>query len=62
MGAVAMTTVMTAYKEFGGIKFPTSVTQKVDQQQMVITIANVTLGAVPDSAFAMPEAVKALKK
>jgi zinc protease len=62
MGPVAMTTVMGDYKEFGGVKFPTRVTQKVDQQQMVITIANVSLGAVPDSAFAMPEAVKALKK
>jgi zinc protease len=62
MGTMAFTAVYADYKDFGGVKFPTRTVQKVDQQQMVVTVASVTVGAVPDAAFALPEAIKALKK
>jgi len=62
MGAMTITSAMSDYKEFGGVKFPTRMTQKVDQQQMVMTFTSIALSAVPDSAFAMPDAVKALKQ
>ena len=62
MGTAALQTAWSDYKEFGGIRFPTRHMQKVDQQSLVTTVSSVSFGTVPDSAFVMPAAIKALKK
>jgi hypothetical protein len=62
MGTMALTITWSDYKDFGGIKFPTRLEQKVDEQSMLSSISSITLNTVSDSVFALPPAVKALKK
>jgi outer membrane lipoprotein-sorting protein len=53
---------MGEYKKFGGVLMPTKLENQMGPQKMVVTIKDVTLNAVPESAFAIPENVKPLIK
>jgi len=62
MGALQATTLNTDYKAFGGVLSPMLVTVKVMGIEQVVRTESVELGPVPDSIFALPAAIKALKK
>ncbi|HEU0052969.1 MAG TPA: hypothetical protein VFQ39_07315 [Longimicrobium sp.] len=58
MGAEAVI-LYEDYRDFGGVKYPTKVTTSAGGQQLVLTVKSVTYDAIPASAFAVPDAVKA---
>lgn len=60
MGDINVTSVMSDYKEFGGMKVATKMVQKIGPQQIIVTIGSIEVNGVDDSAFVMPEEVKAL--
>lgn len=60
MGEIKITSVLSDYKEFGGMKMPTKTTTSMGPQQMIMTISKVELNKVEDSAFKRPAAVEAL--
>ena len=62
MGALQATTLNTDYKAHGGVLSPSLVTIKVMGIEQVVRTESVELGPVPDSIFALPAAIKALKK
>jgi len=55
-------TMESAYKDFGGVKLPTIVTNRTRAGSMVITIDSVEFDRVPASALAPPPQVRALIK
>jgi hypothetical protein len=57
-----VSTVESAYKDFGGVKLPTVVTNRTRAGSMVITIDSVEFDRVPASALALPPQVRALIK
>lgn len=60
MGEIKISSVLSDYKDFGGMKMPTKTTTSMGPQQMVLTISKVELNKVEDSAFKRPPAVEAL--
>jgi hypothetical protein len=56
------TLVMTAYKDFGGVKMPTKRVMKLPVGEVVMDITAVEFDKVDASTFALPDAVKALVK
>ena len=62
MGALQATTLSTDYKAHGGVLSAMLVTVKVMGIEQVVRTESVELGPVPDSIFALPAAIKALKK
>ncbi|HUQ81249.1 MAG TPA: hypothetical protein VM076_08935 [Gemmatimonadaceae bacterium] len=60
MGSVDVTNLLSDYKEFGGQKIATRLTQQVMGQEQVITITTVDYDAADPAAFEMPAAIKAL--
>ena len=60
MGDIKVTSVLSDYKEFDGMKMPTKTTSSMGPQQMIMTISKVELNKVEDSAFKRPPAVEAL--
>ena len=60
MGAVTVTSVIGDYKRFGGQLVPTRVVQKVNGQEIVVTISAIEYDTVADSVFALPEPIRAL--
>ncbi len=62
MGSTRVETLISEYKEFGGVKFATRVTQNAEGQQFVVTVDNVEFGNVSDSDVAPPEAIRALTR
>lgn len=60
MGDINMITVMSDYKEFGGMQMPTKITQKIGPQEVIITIKTAEMNTVEDGAFELPAAIKAL--
>jgi hypothetical protein len=62
MGVGNTTIVFGAYKEFGGIRIPTTITTRSASGEMHTSIVNVEFDKVPASAFALPPAVKALTR
>lgn len=55
-------TTESAYKDFGGVKLPTVVTNRTRAGSMVITIDSVEFDRVPAAALALPPQVRALIK
>jgi outer membrane lipoprotein-sorting protein len=49
------------YRDFGGLKMPTRMVTNVMGQEMVMTIREMDTTAVPDSTFALPAEIRALK-
>jgi hypothetical protein len=60
MGAIEVTNLINDYKEFGGQKVATRITQQAMGQQQVMTIQAVDYDVVEPSTFEMPPAIKAL--
>lgn len=60
MGEINVVSTLENYKEFGGMKMPTKMVQSIGPQQIITTVTSVKVNEVDDSAFAQPEAVKAL--
>ena len=62
MGALQATTISTDYKRFGGVLMAALVTVKVMGIEQVVRTETVDFEPVPESVFALPAAIKALKK
>jgi hypothetical protein len=60
MGTVEVTNLLSDYKDFGGQKIATRLTQQVMGNEQVITINSVDYDAADAATFAMPAAIKAL--
>jgi len=54
--------ILGEYKAFGGVLFPTRLTNRVPQGQVFITITDIVLDTLAPSDFALPPAVRALIK
>lgn len=62
MGEMEGTTVYSDYKPFGGILMSTVVRASTMGIEQVIRIDSVSMKPIPDSVFALPKEIKALKK
>lgn len=60
MGEVDVTTLYTEYKDFGGIKMPTRMVQQMMGMEQILTVTTVEFDNVSDSAFDLPEQIRAL--
>lgn len=60
MGTVEVTNLIGEYKDFGGQKIATRLTQQVMGQEQVMTISSVEYDAADAAMFEMPAAIKAL--
>jgi hypothetical protein len=60
MGTVDVTNLISDYKDFGGQKVATRLTQQVMGQEQVLTISSVEYDAADAAKFEMPAAIKAL--
>lgn len=60
MGEVPTTTVLSDYKEFGGVLSPTKSAQRVMGMEQIITVLEVTDMQRDDAIFAIPDEIKAL--
>jgi hypothetical protein len=60
MGSVDVTNLLSDYKDFGGQKVATRLTQQVMGQEQVLRINNVEYDAADPALFEMPAAIKAL--
>ncbi|MBC8087993.1 MAG: hypothetical protein H7Z40_12065 [Phycisphaerae bacterium] len=61
-GIISVSTRESEYKQFGALKLATRTEMTTGAQKVVLTLTDVVLGILPDSAFALPAAVKALVK
>ena len=60
MGSVDVTNLISDYKDFGGQKIATRLTQQLMGQEQVLIINTVEYDAADPAAFEMPAAIKAL--
>src|SRR5688572_19776365 len=60
MGTVDVTNLISDYKDFGGQKIATRLTQQVMGQEQVLVITSVEYDAADPATFQMPAAIKAL--
>ncbi len=60
MGAVEVTTFTQDYTEFGGIKVPTKIVQRLMGQEQRFMIESIEFDSVDPSVFALPEAIRVL--
>jgi hypothetical protein len=60
MGTVEVTNLVGDYKDFGGQKIATRITQQAMGQEQVLVLTTVEYDAASDSTFQMPAAIKAL--
>jgi len=59
-GRIEVTTLLDEYREFGGVRMPTRMTQQMMGQEQVMVIENVEFPAPDDSVFALPPEIQAL--
>lgn len=62
MGSMQVSSTLSEYKEFGGVKFPTKTEVTMGANKLLMTITNVVINGAPATAFDVPEAVKPLVK
>jgi hypothetical protein len=62
MGEMETTTIFVEYKAFDGIKIPSVVKASAMGFTQLVTVDSVSTRPIPDSVFALPPEVKALKK
>jgi len=62
MGAMETTTVLSDYKDFGGILTPWRIVQRVMGMEQIMTITAIDYDAVDPAVFALPDEIKALVK
>ncbi|HEX6134114.1 MAG TPA: hypothetical protein VFZ24_09125 [Longimicrobiales bacterium] len=48
------------YRDFGGARLPTRITTRIEGVDQIITLQDVTLDSVPDSAFTPPAGIRSL--
>jgi hypothetical protein len=60
MGTVDVTNLISDYKDFGGQKIATRLTQQVMGNEQVLTISSVDYDVAEPATFEMPAAIKAL--
>lgn len=60
MGTLDVTTLLSDYKEFDGIRVPTRASAQMMGQEMVTTVKSVSHAPVEASAFALPAEIQAL--
>jgi hypothetical protein len=60
MGSVEVTNLISDYKDFGGQKIATRLTQQLMGQEQVLIINTVDYDAADPASFEMPAAIKAL--
>lgn len=60
MGSMEVTSLLSDYKEFDGIRMPTRSTSKMMGQDMTMTLKSVSHAPVDASAFALPAEIQAL--
>lgn len=60
MGTIDVTTLLSDYKEFDGIRMPTRASAQMMGQQMVTTVKSVSHAPVDAAAFALPPEIQAL--
>lgn len=60
MGVIEAETLLSDYRDFGGVKVPTRTVTSMAGQEMVLTIKEVTSNGVDPSVFELPAPVKAL--
>jgi hypothetical protein len=61
MGEVEASFVMEDYRDFDGVKMPAKTTMTLGPQTLVTTIKTVSHAAIPDSIFALPAEIRALR-
>ncbi len=61
-GPVEVITVMSDYKNFGGMMISSKQTQQVNGTEQIITLEKIEFDTAPASAFELPAVIKALKK
>lgn len=62
MGDTPMTMMVSDYKAFGGVKFPTRTEMMIGANKIISTVSDIIVNGAPDSAFDVPEAIKPLIK
>lgn len=62
MGVIDVVATASEYKQFGALKVPTKVENSAGPQKFTITFTSVTFDDVQATAFALPDAIKALVK
>jgi hypothetical protein len=60
MGSIEMTTLLSDYKDFDGVKMPTRSSTKMMGQDMTVTVKSVSHAPVDAAAFALPAEIQAL--
>lgn len=60
MGALEVTTMTRDYREFGGIKVPARVVQRLLGQEQSFMIESIEYDGVDDSVFALPQEIRVL--
>ena len=59
-GTAQVTTLLGEHREFGGVKLPTRVRQRVGAQEQVVTLTSVEVNVVEPDAFEPPAAIRTL--
>lgn len=62
MGKIDITAVLSDYKDQGGIKMPSKMTQKTPQGDVILTFTTVEWDKVDAKIFDLPESVKSMVK
>jgi hypothetical protein len=62
MGPLEMVTVLSDYKEFGGMRSATRVVQRNPQFEVVLALVSVEYDTIDSAAVDLPESVKAMVK
>jgi hypothetical protein len=60
MGTIEVTNLISDYKDFGGQKIATRLTQQVMGNEQVLILSTVDYDAADAASFEMPAAIKAL--
>ena len=60
MGPMTATTVLANYKDFGGLKMPTTTTVKTMGQEIVMTLTSMEWDTAEPAAFELPPEIKVL--
>ena len=60
MGPMTATTVMTNYKDFGGLQMPTTTTVRTMGQEIVMSVTSLEWDTVEPAAFELPPEIKVL--
>jgi len=61
-GSLEMVTVLSDYKEFGGMRSATRVVQRNPQFEVVLSLVSIEYDTLDSAAVALPESVKAMVK